>query len=281
MRDLTIITNRSLAIKKILAFIFILFVGFIAKSQVGINTKNPQSTLDINGDLTIRNELKTGGTISTAGNPGLDKQLLVSQGSGAAPQWKTSKIGFFEAGEYHVMESHFSTDQTGIDFGNASIGDGIATSNTGETIAQATPKWTEIPGLGSTFKVSNADNRINLTFQTGLEMSDVGSNNNQFVRFACGIFVDDTLVSLRADQINGVNGKGKKNQSIFTLNYVIQNIAEGSHTVKVGCRRITSSTSGYYFSVGRTTTDGTHIANNFMLGSILKFDVNEKVSVIY
>lgn len=229
----------------------------------------------------MRKELRTGGTTSTTGDFGLDKQLLVSQGNGAAPQWKTSKVGFFEAGEYRVMESHFTTDQTGIDFGNASIGDGIATSNTGETIGQVSPKWTEIPSLATTFKISNTDNRINLSFQTGVEMSDVGNNSNEFVRFACGIFVDDVLVSLRADQINGIRGKGNKNQSIFTLNYVIENIAEGSHTAKVSCRRITSSSSGYDFSVGRTTTNGTQVANSFMLGSILKFDVNEKVSVIY
>ncbi|UOU99899.1 hypothetical protein MUU74_08080 [Chryseobacterium daecheongense] len=268
--------------KKKLAFIITLSAVFIAKSQVGINTNHPQSTLDLNGDLTMRNELRVGGATSTAGNPGQNKQLLVSQGNGVAPQWKTSKVGFFEAGEYRVVESHFTTDQTGIDFGNTSIGDGVDTSNTGETLTQTAPsKWTEISGLATNFTIGNADNRVNLSFQTGIEMSDVGNNNSRFVRFACGIFVDDVLVSLRADQINGVRGKNNKNQSIFTLNYVIQNIGVGTHTAKVGCRRITSSTAGYYFAVGRTTTDSVQVANNFMLGSILKFDVNEKVTIIY
>lgn len=279
----TVILHREnkIVMKKGLVFILSLAVGFIAQCQVGINTNSPKSTLDINGDLTIRNELKVGGTASTAGNPGQDKYLLVSQGTGEAPQWKASKVGFYEAGEYRIMDSRFTTDQTGINFGNLSIGDGIATSTTGETLTQTTPKWTEITGLATAFNIHNADNRINMTFQTGIEMSDIGNNDNQFVRFACGIFVDDRLVSLRSDQINGVYGKGNKNQSIFTLNYIIQNLAVGPHIAKVGCRRITSSSSGYHFAIGRTTTDGTQVANNFMLGSLLKFDVNEKVIVNY
>lgn len=256
-------------------------MGFFAKSQVGINTKNPQSTLDINGDLTIRNELKVGGTPTTTGNPGQDKQLLVSQGAGASPQWKASKVGFFEAGEYRVVGSGITTDQKGIDYGNSSTGDGIATSNLGETLIQTNPKWTELTDLATTFNIGNADNRVNISFQTGLEMSDVGSNDDKYVRFSCGIFIDDVLVAMRADQINGVYGKGNKNQSIFTLNYVLQNVTEGSHSLKVGCRRITSSDTGYYFAIGRTTTNGTQVANNFMLGSILKYDINEKVIVIY
>jgi len=267
--------------KKVLVAILSIAIGFTARSQVGINTNHPQSTLDINGDLTIRNELKVGGTNSTAGNPGQDKYVLVSQGTGTAPQWKASKVGFYEAGEYRIMESRFTTDQTGINFGNLSIGDGIATSTTGETLTQVSPKWTEIAGLATAFNINNVDNRINLSFQTGVEMSDIGNNDNQFVRFACGIFVDDQLVSLRSDQINGVYGKGNKNQSIFTLNYIIQNLAVGPHIFKVGCRRITSSNNGYHFAIGRTTTDGTQVANNFMLGSLLKFDINEKVIVNY
>ncbi|MDG4651132.1 hypothetical protein V2E39_08195 [Chryseobacterium arthrosphaerae] len=262
-------------------FVFILGLGviFMARSQVGINTTNPRSTLDINGDLTIRNELKVGGTTGTAGVPGLNNYLLVSQGSGAAPQWKASKVGFYEAGEYRIMESRFTTDQVGINFGNLSIGDGVATSTTGETLTQTNPKWTEITGLATSFNINNADNRVNLSFQTGVEMSDIGNNDSQFVRFACGIFVDNNLVSLRSDQINGIYGKGNKNQSIFTLNYIIQNLPVGPHVAKVGCRRITSSSSGYHFAIGRTTTDGTQVANNFMLNSILKFNVNEKVIV--
>lgn len=265
--------------KKHFVFTLCLAVGFMARSQVGINTTNPRSTLDINGDLTIRNELKVGGTATTTGIPGSDKYLLVSQGPNTAPQWKASKVGFYEAGEYRIIESRFTTDQVGINFGNVSPGDGVATSTTGETLTQASPKWTEITGLATNFNISNADNRVNLNFQTGIEMSDVGTLDSQFVRFVCGIFVDNILVSLRSDQINGVYGKGNKNQSIFTLNYIIQNLAVGSHVAKVGCRRITSSNNGYHFAIGRTTTDGTQVANNFMLGSILKFNTHEKVIV--
>jgi len=56
-----------------------LFAGVISFAQVGINTAAPQSTLDVNGDITLRNELRVGGTKTTNGNPGTNNQILVSQ----------------------------------------------------------------------------------------------------------------------------------------------------------------------------------------------------------
>ncbi len=50
--------------------------------NVGINTNNPQTTLDVNGDLNIENKLMLN---NSAGNPG---QVLISNGSSTAPQWK-------------------------------------------------------------------------------------------------------------------------------------------------------------------------------------------------
>ncbi len=47
--------------KKIL-FITSFLLAFLGNAQVGINTPNPTNTLDVNGDLTIRKELRTGGT---------------------------------------------------------------------------------------------------------------------------------------------------------------------------------------------------------------------------
>lgn len=251
-------------------------------AQVGINTNSPQSSLDVNGDITFRNELRVGGTKSVNGNPGTVNQILVSQGDNVAPQWRTSKLGFYEVNEYKMTASDAKVDEVGINFSNASNGDGIITSPAGESINSTSPVWTEIAGLASSFTVSNAVNRVNFMFQTGIEMSAV-TLADQYVRFTCGIFVDNQLRAIRADQINGVTGKGQKNQSIFTLNYTSENAASGVHTVRVACRRITQSGVGvspiYHLAIGRTTTDGTAIANNFMLNSVLKFDVTEQVRI--
>ncbi len=58
-------------------------------NKVGINTETPQADLHTNGSLQITKELKVGGTSSTEGDYGQDGQLLVSNGDGNAPQWKT------------------------------------------------------------------------------------------------------------------------------------------------------------------------------------------------
>lgn len=262
-------------------FLPFLFFCITINAQVGINTTTPQSTLDVNGDITLRNELRVGGTKTVDGNPGTANQILVSQGDNVTPQWKTSKLGFFEQDEYRITESNATFDEVGIDFGNTSVGDGVATSAFGQSISSTNPVWTEIPLLASGFNIKNTFNRTNFLFQTGLEMSNVGTTAGAFVRFTCGIFIDDQLRAIRADQINGINNKGAKNQSIFTLSYTVNNLAAGPHTVKVACRRIASSTTGYHFAIGRTTTDGTQTVNNFMLRSILKFDVSEQVKIIY
>lgn len=251
-------------------------------AQVGINTAAPQSMLDVNGDLTLRNELRLGGTKTETGNPGTNNQILVSKGDNQSPEWKTSKLRFFDQDEYRITSSDATTDEVGINFGSTSLGDGVTTSPIGQSINSSNPSWMVIPELESSFKVTNPVNRINFAFQTGVEMSNVGNNSNRFVRYACGIFIDDALVAIRADQINGVNGKGQKNQSIFTLNYVVDNVSANTpQTVKVACRRITSSTAGYFLGIGAAIPNGTQVANNFMLKSILKYDVSERVKIIY
>lgn len=284
---------------KVLSF---LFFTAVLNAQVGINTSAPKSTLDVNGTLTLRNELRVGGTKTVTGNPGTNNQILVSQGDNVTPEWRTSKLGFYEMDEYRVTGSDAKINNTGLDFSNTVINPVYETSEIndpfgGSATAPLKPSWTEIPlkanntaaNTVTTFKINNAVNKIDFVFQTGVEMSNTGTTTDQFVRYACGIFIDNQLKAVRADQINGVVGKGQKNQSIFTLKYVVENLpvkalvngVRPSYDVKVGCRRITSSTPGYFFAIGRTTTDGTQVANNFMMKSVLKFDVTEQVKIIY
>ncbi|ASE61845.1 hypothetical protein [Chryseobacterium indologenes] len=251
--------------------------------QVGINTKKPQSTLDVNGNVSIRNEFRVGGTPNTQGNPGTNNQILVSQGTGNAPQWKTAKVDFYEEGQYRSTASMAISDNTGINFGNANLGDNITTSNLNEDITGTTPIWTEIPGLASSFSITYGVNEVNFVFQTGVEMSNINNDTSKYVRYMCGIFIDNKLQGMRAGQINGVPQKNQKTQSIFTLNYTLENLSVGTHTAKIGCRRMASTLYGTnlipHFAIGRPTTDGTQISNNFMMSSALKYDVFEMVTV--
>ena len=55
--------------KKIL-FVTSFLLAVTTNAQVGINTPNPTNMLDVNGDLNIRKELRTGGTDVLKGSAG-------------------------------------------------------------------------------------------------------------------------------------------------------------------------------------------------------------------
>jgi hypothetical protein len=56
--------------KKIFFVQFLLIIGLVS-AQVGINTSTPVNKLDVNGDLNIRKELRTGGTDLLKGSAGM------------------------------------------------------------------------------------------------------------------------------------------------------------------------------------------------------------------
>lgn len=62
-------------------------VTVTSAGNVGVGTTTPSSTLHVNGDMTVTKELKVGGTIDTAGNPGTSGQILKSTGPNTAPEW--------------------------------------------------------------------------------------------------------------------------------------------------------------------------------------------------
>ncbi|WP_312554722.1 hypothetical protein [Empedobacter brevis] len=250
-------------------------------SQVGIGTGAPQSSLDVNGNIMLRKELKVGGSKTTDGNAGSYNDILVSQGDGNAPLWKNSKVGFYEDGEYKTTSSFLTTSESGLTFSSTS-NDNIATSSLGELLVTSPPttsKWKELSSTLSTkFSVEDPKNKINIMFQTGIESGNTGSATNQNIKFMCGIFIDNILVALRADQIDGITNKNVNNQSIYTLNYTVNDVTTGEHTLKVGCRRISSTTgTNISLAIGQGL-DGS-VANSFMLQSVLKFDVSELVKI--
>ena len=67
----------------------LLYSGVLFKAQVGINTNSPKADLHIVGDLQVTKDIKPGGSATLPGDPGESGDILISQGIGLAPVWKS------------------------------------------------------------------------------------------------------------------------------------------------------------------------------------------------
>ncbi|REC48955.1 hypothetical protein [Chryseobacterium pennipullorum] len=257
-------------------------LSFYADAQVGIGTTKPKSTLDINGKTTLRKELRVGGTPTQAGNAGLNGQVLVSQGEGLPPVWKSLNVSFMEEGQYKLINSYLSTDQNGIiGLSNGIAGDNVYKNNVGDNITDTSKgKWSKIAGLETNFNIKNGKNRLTYQFQTGIEMKAPSSTTSSNVRFACGVFRNGKLVAVRPDRVASNNNAGKNGiqDYIFTLNYTEQNVPVGVHKIEIACRKIDASSLNAQFAVGRNVQDSNGISSAFTLESTMKMDVIEYVT---
>lgn len=252
--------------------VLVLFYG-LCYSQVGIQTDDPNTALDINGSIQLRSDLKVKGTDTQTGDPGIFGQLAASGGDDKVVNWKDSKVPFLEEGQYQLVDSYAQIDKQGLSFPVGS-GDGQSTNKINDPI---TSDWLVFNDLTTNIKVSDVDNKISLVFQAGVELSKIASNN-QNVRYICGVFFNDQLKAMRPNQIDAINGK-EKNQSLISLSYTLLNIAPGEHQVKVGCRKISSTNNQLRLGIGRPSEgEGTAQTNNFTMQSILKIDIIEKVT---
>ncbi|MCS3867821.1 hypothetical protein J3D55_000737 [Chryseobacterium ginsenosidimutans] len=259
-----------------------LFISIHAYAQVGIGISTPNSVLDVNGKTTLRKELRVGGTSTTVGNPGLNGQVLVSQGEGLPPVWKSLNVTFIEEGQYRLVNSYLSTDEVGITtLSNGVTADGIYLNSLGDDITDTTKgKWVKIAGLENNFTVKDARNKLTYQFQSGVEMKAPNATTSQNVSFACGVFRNSKLVAIRPDKISSTNNSGKSGiqDYIFTLNYTEQNVPVGTQKVEVACRKITSSNSTSQFTIGRNVSNANNVSNAFTLESMMKIDVIEYVT---
>ncbi|WP_419869085.1 hypothetical protein [Chryseobacterium sp. CT-SW4] len=251
-------------------------------AQVGIGLDVPNSILDVNGKTTLRKELRVGGTSSQIGNAGLNGQVLVSQGEGLSPVWKSLNVSFIEEGQYKLINSYLSSDQSGItNLSSGVSGDNIYKNNIGDDITDTSKgKWTKISGLENNFTVKNGRNRIAYQFQTGVELKASTSTTSQNISFTCGVFRNGKLVALRPDNISSTNNSDKSGVQdyIFTLNYTEQNVPVGGQKVEVACRKISTSNTNSQFAIGRNVSNTNTVSNAFTLESTLKLDVIEYIT---
>lgn len=259
------------------AFSFIVFLQFFGglTAQVGINTSKPKSTLDINGDLFVRKEIRVGGSNAAAGDPGVVGQVLVSQGTGSSPVWKGVSVPFMEDKQYKLINTYLKSDQAGIAATDLSAVTTPATSTVGEPFSTS---WNKIAGLSFKLEVKSASNNITYQLQTGAEILNTSSSGaGQSTRYTCGIFKNDVLAALRPDALATIDNATPM-QGIYTLNYNETNVPVGTYTIDVACRKVYTSNSSNSMSIGVNINNANKQSNAFLLKSILKVDVAELVT---
>lgn len=217
--------------KKIL-FITSIVLAVFGNAQVGINTPSPTNTLDVNGDLNIAKELRTGGTDLLKGSAGTAGYILHNNAALGSNDWKDIKIADGQ-GSMSVFSMNTIEDKTGISF----TGDGLTTPYS-DGDALSANGWTVIPGATDTFSITNGNNKVTFSFRTTAQKLGTGSTG-----YACGVFVDDQLRAVRTDVILGETGAYK----IFNLNATLTNLGQkNNYTVKVACnnRNLNGGTLG-------------------------------------
>ncbi|PKF75416.1 hypothetical protein [Chryseobacterium sp. PMSZPI] len=241
--------------KNIFFIISLLCAGFV-NAQVGINTASPVNMLDVNGDLNVRKELRTGGTNLLKGSAGTAGDIFHNNADMQANDWKNIKIADGQ-GSMSLFSINTVADQTGVQF---SYSGSSTPYNENDNLAG---NWAVIPGASDTFSVTNANNKVTFSFQTTAQKVN---NYSASASFACGIFVDNKLKAVRTDVLLGDSGAYK----IFNLNATLTNlIPKNKYEVKVACinRALNSTTLG----IGRAVDS--YYLNSDMSQSVLTTSV--------
>ncbi|GEN68935.1 MULTISPECIES: hypothetical protein [Chryseobacterium] len=243
--------------KKIFFIKSLLLAAVWMNAQVGIDTPNPTNKLDVNGDLNVRKELRTGGTDLLKGSAGTSGDIFHNNSTMATNDWKAIKIADGQ-GSMSVFSINTVADQTGVSF--SSSGSAVP-YNEGDPLAG---DWTVLPTALDNFSVTNGNNKVTFSFQTTVQKTAKGSAS-----FACGIFVDDRLRAVRTDVLLGGAGAYK----IFNLNATLSNLTpKNKYVVKVACiKRTLSGTPIPVLGIGRAVD--TAVLNNDMAQSVLTTSV--------
>ncbi len=211
-------------------------------AQVGIKTTTPVGKLDVNGDLNVAKELRTGGTGTVKGAAGTAGNIFHNSSDLAINDWKNIKIADGQ-GSMSLFFMNTVSDTNGAIFSGANGSTSPYTEN-----ATITSAWTVLPGTVDTYSVTNTNNKVVFTFQTTAQKTANGTSSSGF---ACGIFVDDQLKAVRTDVLIGADGSYK----IFNLNATLTNVTpKNNYSVKVACtkRNLNSGTLGIGTAVNTT-----------------------------
>lgn len=222
--------------KKNILFAYVLvFISTLGFSQVGINTENPVTTLDVNGDLNVSGNIRVAGTDVSQGDPGAKNKALTSGGLTGNVSWEEVKIPVGYQGGLYLTAVEAVSDRVGLSLPTT----GFGTYAENESLSG---NWTEIPGLTKEITLTRPTNKIHVQFQTTAQMNFSGSAS-----FACGIFLNNQLKGVRVDVVRGESGS----YNVFNLNSSFTNITAGTHTFKIACRGRTFSNTNGTLGIGK------------------------------
>jgi hypothetical protein len=261
--------------KKLLSTLF-LTIGLLVSAQVGIKTDAPKATLDVNGDVNLRNKIAVLNTTDNSISQGNNDQLLVSQGEGFAPIWKSLRIPEYEPNKFYLIYNNSFSDKVGVSFSSSEDSSvGLAsrggTFTKGKDIGTLT-NFKKINNLSQVISVFSTQSKAYFQFETVVQ-ADFGAagSTDTSIDYACGIFVDNKLVNLRQRNLKAISSTYPF--LTHTQIGIVDNLAKGNHTVDVACTRL-----GSYGTSGNTLTIGTNVytnINGFISQSSLKVDVYE------
>lgn len=255
--------------------ILLLSIGLSAHAQIGIRTVAPRAKLDINGDINLRNKLVVLNTEDNSLSEGTHDQVLVSQGEGYPPIWKTLRIPEYEPNKFYLIFNNSFSDKTGVTFTGSEESTAAASRSTAFVKGgdfSSFNNFKKISSLSQPFQVYSTNSKTYFQFETVIHTNfPVGRATDTSIDYACGIFVDNKLVNLRQGNIKASSAMN----TFLTHNQigVASNLTKGTHSVSVACSRLKS-----YNVTNVTLGIGINVANNidsFITQSSLKVDVYE------
>lgn len=260
--------------RKLLLTLF-LPAGLLLSAQIGIKTDAPKAKLDVNGDVNFRNKIVVLNSTDNTLFQGNNDQLLVSQGEGYAPTWKTLRIPEYETNKFYLIFNNSFSDKKGVKFTNteqSTVASRSATFAKGNDISAFTG-FKNIAGLSQPISVFSTESKTYFQFETVVQATFPANKATDIsIDYACGIFVDNKLVNLRQRNIKASSA----GSTFITHNQigVVSNLSKGTHDVSVACSRIASynTTANVVLSIG-TYVDSN--LNDFITQSSLKVDVYE------
>lgn len=243
-------------------------------AQVGINTNTPKSTLDVNGDINLRGKLSVPNMTNSQLTAGINDQVLVSQGEGYPPIWKTLRIPDYEHNKFYLIFSNSFSDRAGVKFTSSeesTNAGSISTSFVKNVNINSLNLFKKISSLSQPFTLYSTTSKMYFQFETVVQ-ADFPSNSNPDIAidYACGIFIDDKLVNLRQRNIKASSGTN----TFITHNQIgiAENLSKGNHTISVACARLKSYNSSATLGIGINVA--TNI-DSFITQSSLKVDAYE------
>lgn len=260
-----------------LVLILSIITGFLISAQIGIKTESPKATLDVNGNMNLRGKLSVLANNNTIFE-GSNDQVLVSQGEGYPPIWKSLRIPDYEKNKFFLIYNNSFSDKTGITFistevpSNASTLSALFVKN---TPFNSLSSFKKITALSQQFEAYSEQSKVYFQFETVVQGTfDANSNPDSAIDYACGIFIDDKLANMRLRNIKASSATN----TFITHNQIgmAENLSKGTHSISVACTRLKSYNSTAKLGIGVNVADN---INNFITQSSLRIDVYETPQV--